>query len=202
MQLTQERVIPELMNPENGMLKEHFARYRFAAEIACGRVLDIACGVGYGTEIISKSRNTKNILGVDIDKSSIQYARKKYSNKKTAFLTRDATLPNLSDEIGFYDTIVSFETIEHFQEDNEFIKNLQSSLNSGGTLVISTPFGRGKGKPCSNPYHVHQYKEEEFVDLLQCFHNLQMYYQIDETIEKRTGDKKYYLMVAVCKKIT
>ena len=55
--------------------------------------------------------------------------------------------------------------------------------------------------PCSNPFHVHQYKEEEFIEVLRCFEDVQMYYQVDEIIEKRVDEKKYYLMVAVCKKV-
>lgn len=116
--LTGERVIPELMNPRNGLLREHIARYRFAAKLAYGRILDIACGVGYGTNLLIKEcKYIKHILGVDIDRESIDYARKNYSHIKSAFLARDALMPNFADEIGLYDTIISFETIEHVEEE-------------------------------------------------------------------------------------
>ena len=200
MLLTEERVIPKLMNPKNGMLREHIYRYKFASSFAKGQVLDIACGVGYGTDILLKeSKVIDSILGVDIDKESIDYAREHYSNPKTKYLVKDVLSPFLSDEIGLFDTVISFETIEHLKNDVMFVQNLHKMLKPNGTLVISTPFGRGRGIPCSNPFHIHQYKEEEFADLLKGFGEVDMYYQLDESIEKRKANKKYYLMVAVCK---
>lgn len=198
--LTEERVIPKLMNPRNGMLREHIARYRFAGRFARGRVLDIACGVGYGTGVLIKeSAAVENILGIDIDKSSINYAKKHYSHPRADYLVKDALSPSLPDEVGLFDTVISFETIEHLEDDAMFVQNLHGLLKPDGTLIISTPFGRGRGIPCSNPFHVHQYREEEFIDLLKCFGRVEMYYQLDEAIEKRVDDKKYYLMVAACK---
>lgn len=198
--LTEERVIPKLMNPKNGMLREHIARYNFSNKLAQGRVLDIACGVGYGTSIILKGNTfMEQYIGIDIDEESISYARKHYSHKKAAYLVKDAQSQCLPEEMGLFDTIISFETIEHLEKDEAFVQNLHKLLNPSGTLIISTPFGRGRGIACSNPFHVHQYKEEEFTDLLKCFESIEMYYQIDESIEKKVDDKKYYLMVAVCK---
>lgn len=197
--LTGERVVPELMKPTNGLLKEHIARYKFASRIAYGNVLDIACGVGYGTSILANTgKKINHIIGVDIDGKSVIYARNKYPHKKITYLNRDALSLCLHEEIGPFDTIVSFETIEHLKHDNLFVYNLKKLLKSNGTLIISTPFGRGRGIPCSNPFHVHQYKEEEFIDLLKCLGNVEMYYQLDTVIEKKVEGKKYYLMVAVC----
>ena len=51
-ELTEERVIPKKMHPNNGLLVEHLARYKFASQYAKGRVLDLACGVGYGAEVL------------------------------------------------------------------------------------------------------------------------------------------------------
>lgn len=52
-----ERVIPYLMSPMNGLLLEHIARYQFAIDYVQGRALDIACGVGYGVQLIAKAKN-------------------------------------------------------------------------------------------------------------------------------------------------
>lgn len=203
MKHTGERVIPKLMNPRNGMLIEHIARYNFAADFCKGRVLDIACGVGYGSEIIlSKNDNNKicELLGIDICMDSIDYAKEHYNFSNTFYYKDNALDPCLHEKYGTFDSILSFETIEHFKEDEQFIKNLYNLLKPNGTLIISTPFGRGKGEPCSCPYHVYQYKEKEFLEVLSLFKNITMYHQIDDTIEIPLNNKKYYLMVAVCKK--
>jgi 2-polyprenyl-3-methyl-5-hydroxy-6-metoxy-1,4-benzoquinol methylase len=201
MKLTEERVIPKLMNSDNGLLREHMKRYEFASRFVSGRVLDIACGVGYGTQILLENDRLgkiEHILGVDIDKVTIEYAKTNYSNKKVSYFVEDATSAALEDKLGRFDAIVSFETLEHLKKDTEFIHNLKRLLKPSGTLIISTPFGRGRGIPCSNPYHVHQYKEEEFVQLLNRFSKIELYYQRNETIEKAVQGKKYYLMIAVC----
>ncbi|WP_129596191.1 hypothetical protein [Anaerophilus nitritogenes] len=58
----------------------------------------------------------------------------------------------------------------------------------------------GKNHSCSNPYHVYQYTEYEFIDILKPFTKVTMYHQRDIELEIPKIDKKYYLMVAVCKK--
>ncbi len=199
--LTDERVIPKLMNPKSGLLKEHIARYRFAKDFVKGRVLDLACGVGYAVPILlegDKDSVVKEYVGVDIDKDSIEYASDHYRHPKARFVVEDACNPKLYQELGLFDCIVSFETIEHLEEDYNFIKNIITMLKPGGVAVISTPFGRGRGIKCSNPYHVHQYTEPEFRYLLSPFRQVRIYHQIDECIEEPFPGKKYYLMVAVC----
>jgi 2-polyprenyl-3-methyl-5-hydroxy-6-metoxy-1,4-benzoquinol methylase len=201
MKLTGERVIPKLMASDNGLLIEHIKRYEFASKFAGGKVLDIACGSGYGTQILlSNDREgaIQQIIGVDIDKATIEYANANYYNEKVTFIVNDAASVDLPAELGCFDTIVSFETLEHLEQDVEFVKNLERLLRPSGTLVISTPFGRGRGITCSNPYHMWQYKEEEFLQLLNQFENVELYYQRNETIEKPVEGKKYYLMIAVC----
>lgn len=200
MKLTGERVIPKLMSSKNGLLKEHIKRYEFAARFAKGNVLDIACGVGYGTQILlenDKDSKIEHITGVDLDNDTIEYARTNYPNEKVTYKVYDANSPDLKDKLGTFDTIISFETIEHLEEDEVFVSNLKKLLKPSGRLIISTPFGRGRGIACTNSFHVHQYKEEEFKQILGIFDVIDMYYQRNETIEKEVKGKKYYLMVAV-----
>lgn len=200
MELTGERVIPKLMKPKNGMLIEHIARYKFAKDFCKGRTLDIACGVGYGSELLLQNPQISEFIGIDIDKDSIEYATEHYSSTKTKYYVDDCLNPYLHKKYGTFDTIVSFETIEHFRGDELFINNLYNLLKKDGTLIISTPFGRGKNEPCTCQWHVYQYTEEEFWDVLKPFSEITMYNQRSQIIEIPREDFKYYLMVAVCKK--
>ncbi|ABR47904.1 Methyltransferase type 11 [Alkaliphilus metalliredigens QYMF] len=201
MEYTGERVMPEMMHPKNGMLIEHIARYQFARKLCKGRVLDIACGVGYGSPILIRHNpQIDELVGIDISPEAIDYAKQHYRFLETSYYVDDALNKNLYKTYGTFDTIVSFETIEHLEEDEVFVKNLYNLLKPGGTLIISTPFGRGKDQPCASPFHVYQYKEEEFIDVLKPFSELTMYHQIDSIIEIPNPEQKYYLMVAVCKK--
>lgn len=200
MELTGERVIPKLMKPNNGMLIEHIARYNFAKDFCKGRTLDIACGVGYGSEILLHNHEISELIGVDIHKESIEYAIEHYSNFKARYYVDDCLNPHLHQKYGTFDTIICFETIEHFRGDQLFVDNLYNLLKDDGTLIISTPFGRGKNEPCTCPWHVYQYTEEEFWEVLKPFSKITMYNQRNQIIEIPRKDMKYYLMIAVCKK--
>ncbi|MFO7819052.1 MAG: methyltransferase domain-containing protein [Halanaerobacter sp.] len=199
-ELTEERVIPKKMHPENGLLIEHLARYKFASQYSNGRVLDFACGVGYGAEVLlAMGEGIKEIVGVDIDARSIEYARVTYDYPQTNFFVGEASNEDVINNLGKFDTIVSMETVEHIKDDYQFVSNLKKLLKEDGTLIISTPFGQGRDKECSNPYHYRQYKEEEFRDLLSLFSDVELFCQRDDIIEKPKEDKKYYLMVGVCR---
>lgn len=201
LELTEERVIPKKMHPNNGLLIEHVSRYKFASRYAQGRVLDFACGVGYGAEILlAIGEGIKEIIGVDIDARSIEYARTNYDYPQTSFFVGKANDEQVINNLGKFDTIISMETIEHIKDDYQFVANLKQLLKDDGTLVISTPFGQGREEECSNPYHYRQYTEAEFRNLLSSFSEVKLFCQRDDIIEKPKADKKYYLMVAVCKK--
>jgi 2-polyprenyl-3-methyl-5-hydroxy-6-metoxy-1,4-benzoquinol methylase len=201
---TGERIIPELMKPMNRMLLEHMARYYFATPYMRGRVLDIACGSGYGTHMIAKTckDDVQEVIGVDIDADAIDYASKTYYHPLSAFRLEDALDPELPDKLGLFDVIVSFETIEHVSDDVRFMLNLERMLRPGGTLVVSTPFGQGRGKPTSQPFHMHQLTQEEFARLFERFSEVELYVQRGVTFEPYPGrsEVRYPFGVAVCKK--
>lgn len=202
MTFAQERIIPKKMSENNGLLIEHKKRYEFASEYAQGRVLDIACGVGYGAEILfSYGEGIKKVIGVDNNKEVIKYARRNYDFAKTDYFVADARDKRLKEELGVFDTIVSMETVEHIKDDYLFVERLEELLKKDGSLIISTPYGKGRDKECSNPYHYRQYKKEEFITLLKSyFPKIQLFGQLNDTIEPQRKHKKYYLMVAVCNK--
>lgn len=199
---TGERIIPKLMKPMNGMLLEHIARYYFAIPYIKGRVLDIACGTGYGCHMVAKDRKREvhEIVGVDVDQETILYANREYHHQKVTYIQGDALDPELPEKLGLFDTILSFETIEHVQNDQLFMDNLYRMLKPGGMLVLSSPFGRGRGMPTSEPFHVHQLTPKEFEELFTRFSSMEMYYQRGVTFEKPRDDVRYFIGVAVCTK--
>jgi len=191
---TGERIIPKLMKPMNGMLLEHLARYYFATPYASGRVLDIACGSGYGSHMTAKERKREvdRIVAVDNDAEAIRYAAREYHHQKIDFVVGDAMDPKLPDRLGTFDTILSFETIEHVEDDRFFVRQLERMLRPGGTLVVSSPFGRGRGQPTSEPFHKHQLTPEEFRELFDGFEHVEFYSQRGLTFEPPRQDVRYW----------
>lgn len=179
--LTGECCIPENSNPR--VVQDHIARYNFAAKFVKNkRVLDIACGVGYGSNILKKN-GANYILGIDINKKALLYAQKNYGDRKIKFTYGDITKINIQQKL---DVIVCFETIEHIQSDFLAIKNLYNSLAKGGLLIISSP-NRPITSPTTrniydrpqNKFHIREYTPSELSSLLlQCgFTDIKIYGQ-------------------------
>ncbi|MCP8618100.1 class I SAM-dependent methyltransferase [Salirhabdus salicampi] len=201
---TGERVIPELMDPMNNLLLEHISRYQFAMSYLHGRVLDLSCGSGYGTHLMvkKKKREVQEVVGVDIDAEIIHYAKGKYYHPKSNFLVADATSESLVNDLGTFDVIVSFETIEHIEDEERLLNNYYELLKPNGTLIVSTPFGKGRGVPCGSPFHVHQLRPDEFYALFTRYSNTSFFLQDGVLIEPYPGRKDVYypLGIAVCRK--
>jgi SAM-dependent methyltransferase len=99
----------------SGIRRDHVARYEWvAARLPKGsRVLDLACGVGYGSHILAKAGHT--VIGVDASQEAIAYARKHYAHLNASYVCSKAD----DVHVGSYepiDAIVSFETIEHLAD--------------------------------------------------------------------------------------
>ena len=170
-----ESLSPERLNLDKEKLKKfnldiskHLIRYNFANLFIKenSEVLDAACGVGYGTSILSKK--SKNIIGIDYSKTAIKLAKKNHQNKKIKFFE--------SDIINFkykkkFDAIVSLETLEHINKTNgiKWIKKCYNLLKKNGIFVCSSPLLRIRnGKPfITNPHHLHEMKRSELENILK-----------------------------------
>ena len=103
---------------------QHLERYRFARELLKPgqKVLDIACGTGYGTDILLK--HGCEVIGADIDDGILEEAKKKWNHSDF----RAADVLNLPFEKGAFDAVVSFETIEHVTDGKRFLSEMKKVL--------------------------------------------------------------------------
>ena len=143
---------------------EHLHRYALCrARVAGKRVLDVACGAGYGTNILAEV--AAEAIGADIDAGAIRRAVKKYKRDNLQFVTADCT--DLPFEAGSFDVLVANEMIEHIADQEGFLKEAKRVLKPGGTLLVSTPnkpiYNRYKPP---NPFHVAEMTIPEFRRLL------------------------------------
>ena len=156
--------------------QEHVSRYRFACGFARGcDVLDAACGVGYSAPMFLEA-GARSYLGIDINADAVELATKRYrTSPAISFAVDDACEFRSVPERAFH-LVVSFETIEHLPSAEKFLANVHRALRPGGTFIVSTPNRRRyspgnrlSSKPW-NPYHVREWNENEFLELLQpCF---------------------------------
>ncbi len=128
---TGERFTPECVRE---IWYEHWHRYAFASGIAGGkRVLDAACGEGYGSALLS--RVATDVVGVDIDPATVAHARASYAGlPRLRFEQADAAALEFAP--ASFDLVVSFETLEHLQAHEELVRGFARVLTADGTLVV------------------------------------------------------------------
>ncbi len=134
---TGERFIPHQTDPLLAL--EHYHRYCFASRFVTGkRVLDIACGEGYGSAFLSQRAG--EVVGIDSDIDTINRARDKYSSIRNLIFANGRCQDVWSGQ-GSFDAIISFETLEHLDENDQqiFLSSVRQSLNSNGLFIVSSP---------------------------------------------------------------
>ncbi len=161
--LTWERLIPYQVADDSAsrkFLELHFRRYETAARYVKGkRVLDIACGAGYGSRML-RLAGAITVVGVDICPETVQYARKHYQESNMEFVCADAEQFEWSEQ---FDVIVSFETIEHVPHPDKFLERVRRLLVGDGIFLLSVPLGETRH---FDPYHLHAFSQEEVFALL------------------------------------
>jgi ubiquinone/menaquinone biosynthesis C-methylase UbiE len=146
-------------------ITEHLHRYAIAIDLVKDKiVLDLACGEGYGTNLLSKT--ARKVTGIDISKEAILHARKKYLRENIEFI--EASAINLPLQDNSIDVVVSFETIEHLFEQESFLNEIKRVLKIEGILIISSPERENYRKlDPENPFHVKELCKAELISLLE-----------------------------------
>jgi len=175
------------------------ARYEFAARSipAGSRVIDFACGVGYGTRIVADAGN--EVSGFDIDAEAIAYAREHYTAAGVVFAQRNGNAPA---DMGEADAAICFETIEHLEDPRLLLKALHKSapmLIASVPNEAVTPFSPAEGITIA--YHFRHYLRHEFDALLRScgWHVVDWYGQADGESEVEP-DVNGRTLIAVCQR--
>ncbi len=166
MEFTGERVVPGQTDPD--LMNEHLARYCFAEALAGQkRVLDAGCGLGYGSARLA--RRTQDVFALDNAFEPLLQASTQYEPEGVRFAQGDVTsLPFRSES---FDVVVAFEVIEHLENWQGFLAEMERVLAPAGQLIVSTPnrlyYAETRSEP--NLYHVHEFDYQEFQSELQKF---------------------------------
>lgn len=159
LELTGERTLPDVPE-ENYWYRRHLVVYEWIAARTTGqRVVDMACGEGYGSEVLSRA--ARSVVGVDANPEAHEHARLRYRRPNVRF-ARDL-VERFAEPC---DAVVFLQTIEHVQNPGEILEHFKSMLDPGGVAYISTPnlltLAPEGAEKSENPWHVKEYRAEEF----------------------------------------
>ncbi|MEI6288260.1 MAG: methyltransferase domain-containing protein [bacterium] len=167
MKFTGEQYVPG--QTDKTIEDEHLSRYEFASRYIKDKiVLDVACGTGYGSKIMSST--AKQVIGVDISDEVIKFAKEHYQNNNLEYFCHDSTSLFFSEH--YFDVIISFETIEHLSDSDRelYLKEIWRVLKAGGTFIISTPnkiITSPHSKIPKNKFHITEYTAEDLKKILK-----------------------------------
>jgi SAM-dependent methyltransferase len=159
--LTGERTLPDVP-AENYWYRRHLAVYEWIAERVRGlRVADLACGEGYGSDVLARS--AAEVVGIDANPQAYEHARARYRRPNLRFDRR------LVEEFeGPCDAVVFLQTIEHVHAPGELCERLAAAAP---LAYISTPnrltLAPAGAERSGNPWHLREYDAGEYRDLLE-----------------------------------
>jgi SAM-dependent methyltransferase len=162
--LTGERTLPDVPE-ENYWYRRHLVVYEWiGARVGAKRVVDMACGEGYGSDVLAAS--ARSVVGVDANPEAHEHARLRYVRDNLRF-ERDL--------VGSFgepcDAVVFLQTIEHVEDPGAILEHFKSMLAPGGIAYVSTPnlltLAPAGAEKSDNPWHLREYRADEFRDLCQ-----------------------------------
>ena len=160
-EVTDERMLPGLY-PYSTVIA-HIKRYNFLSNLILpGKILECACGTGYGATILSRLSIVTEYYGIDLSEIAVNYAKTGTWDNKTAFhaVNLAKPVPHL------YENIVSLETIEHVQNPYRFMELLIDKMSPEGQLLISIPIETRHGSHI-NPYHLSNWNYKRLLNFLE-----------------------------------
>jgi SAM-dependent methyltransferase len=176
LEFTGERFVPGIAGE---IAHEHWHRYAFARRYVAGkRVLDVACGEGYGSALLAGIATA--VTGIDIDGGAIRHARASYSGVTNVRFEEGSAialpLPDAS-----VDAVVSFETIEHLPRADQprMLAEIARVLTRDGMLVLSAPnpVEYSAARNYRNPFHQHEPDRSELRTLLDSAFPIQHWFR-------------------------
>jgi len=161
LELTGERTLPDVPE-ENYWYQRHVAVYEWIAERVAGlRVVDLASGEGYGSDLLARS--AADVIGVDANPEAFEHARVKYARGNLSF--ERGLVEEFDTE---RDAVVFLQTIEHIQEPGKLLERIAriapvAYISTPNRLTLAGP----DAEKSDNPWHLREYDAGEFRELLE-----------------------------------
>ncbi|HVS63979.1 MAG TPA: class I SAM-dependent methyltransferase [Thermoanaerobaculia bacterium] len=150
------------------LLVAHESIYRFAARWTAGkRVLDAACGTGYGSALLAQA-GASRVVGVDRDRRRIAFAQRRFRTPESSFQVQDCEALDFPE--GAFDLVVSSNTLEHLARPARFLSAARRLLVHDGVLVVAVPpiYGPADRQVhARNPHHCSNLTIRQWAELFR-----------------------------------
>lgn len=146
--------------------RRHIERYAMLRQWLWGNVIDVSCGCGYGTHLVSKNPDVKSIVGVDISDEAIKWANEQFATDKCKFVKSSIEKYNKP-----ADVMLSIETIEHLEHPH-ILNDLAERLEIK-QIFVSYPSKK------TTHYNKHHYRDFIDEEIIRLFPN----YRLDDEID-------------------
>jgi SAM-dependent methyltransferase len=206
LELTGERTLPDVPE-ENYWYQRHLVVYEWIARRIAGlRVVDMACGEGYGSDVLARA-GAASVVGVDANPEAHEHAKLRYVRPNLRF---ERNLVETFDEP--CDAVVFLQTIEHVRNPDEVLERFKALVGRHGVVYVTTPnvltLAPAGAEKSGNPWHVKEYRPEEFrnlceahfssVELLGLFHARKL--RVHELAIKHAGWDTVHARLGVTKR--
>lgn len=199
LEFTGERIVPQSNacepNFASRMYQEHIARYLFAAQLTRGKsVIDIGCGVGYGSQRLAQL-GAKSVYAFDLSDDAVQHAKLHYSHPKLKFEVGNAETFSVKSK---FDVAVCFELIEHVRHADKVLERIKLALKPDGVLIMSTPRALERFR---THFHEHEFSYEEYHQLIaDYFPNVDFYVENNHFSSLITKGQPHEVSIIECLK--
>lgn len=143
---------------DNPLHQRLFKAYVVAEQYVQGDVLEVGCGEGRGVELLMHKADS--FTAIDKIEEALIVLRERFPMGK--FLSMNIP-PFGSLQDNAYDCVVSFQVIEHIQNDSLYLKEINRVLKPGGIALLTTP--NRKMSLSRNPWHIREYLAHELKTL-------------------------------------
>lgn len=150
-------ITSDQITSDNPIHQRLLRAYHLAKPYVKGKMLELGCGEGRGIELLAPL--AEQYTAIDKIESVIEKLKLNYPS----YRFESGHFPPIPFPDNSFDTIVTFQVIEHIQDDELFVKEIQRILRPGGTALITTP--NIKMTLTRNPWHIREYTAEQLTAL-------------------------------------
>lgn len=150
-------IASDTLRSDNPIHQRLLKAYYLAEEFVAGDLLEIGCGEGRGVHLLHDQ--VDSFTGIDKITEVVDALSAKYPDAKF----EQASIPPLNFADNQFDTVISFQVIEHIKNDKEYLEEIARVLKPGGKALLTTP--NIKKSLSRNPWHIREYTAKQLEDL-------------------------------------